>query len=126
MIPAASTATSARRRSGSRAGSPRHRTTAEKNPRAVQSNYFNQSLIDKREASHLWRRCSDLVEASNAAGHIAFQCIKVHGIDAELSVLVGGRGRPSQWWLRVIYSGALVLTGNRHGLLPTDGGALHG
>lgn len=115
-------ADSARRRSGGRAGSTSQRTTAEKNPRAVRPSYYNQSLIDKREASHLWRRCSDLVEVSNAAGLIAFQCIKVHGIDAELSVLVGGRGRPSQWWLRVIYSGALVLTGNRHGLLPIEGG----
>lgn len=113
---------SRRRRTGGRAGLPRRSKSTTKSAGTSKPSHFNRALIDEGDAWRLWRRCSQLVEAANANGHTAFQCIKVNGIDAELSVLVGGRGVPGQFWLRVMYSNALVLTGNRHGLLPIEGG----
>jgi len=92
-------------------------------PRARQ--FFDPQFITEGEANELWHRCMQQIETAHKKGY-APGIFKVRGVLVQVSLVLNANGHLVRFWLRQMVSNALVLVGNRQGLLPLDVEPIHG
>lgn len=87
--------------------------------------YFDPTLVSEHEASTLWHRVVAAIDNAHRFKNTATTICVQHS-PAEISALYDQRGRLRLFTIRLIKTNALVLRGNRDGLLPLCGDIDHG
>ena len=92
------------------------------NPHAPQ--FFEPTLVDETQAAQLWYQCIRVADRAIKRGGTQ-DPVNVNRLHGELAILVGQDGKLVRFWLRAVLGNALVIVGNRDGLLPLNVGPVH-